>query len=156
MNRIRIRVLLIILCLLATGLAQAEPIGYDPNADPFEDLARAQEEASQSGRRILVFLGGEWCSWCHQLHDFLNEESALEAELQAKFVFLKVNYSDENPNEEFLGQYPDFPGFPHLFVLEADGQFLHSQNTEALEGGESYSPKAFREFIRQWGPKNSS
>ena len=156
MNPIKAIVIGTAFCLFATCPLQAESMGYDPQADPFEDLALVQENATQSGRRILVFLGGEWCSWCHNLHDFLQAESSLKTELEANFVFLKVNYSEENSNEEFLAQYPDFPGFPHLFVLDADGKFLHSQNTEDLEGGKSYSLQAFREFIAQWGSKDSN
>ena len=63
---------------------------------------------------------------------------------------LKVNYSEENKNAEFLSQYPAIPGYPHLFVLDSDGSFLHSQGTEVLEQGRGYSEQAFLEFLDKW------
>ena len=52
---------------------------------------------------------------------------------------LKVNFSPENQNRSFLRRYPRIPGYPHIFVLESDGRFLHSQGTAELESGRSYS-----------------
>ena len=44
---------------------EAASAGYDPTADPFLDLQQTVSEATSSGRRILLEVGGEWCIWCH-------------------------------------------------------------------------------------------
>ena len=36
---------------------------------------------------------------------------------------MKVNKSDENDNTDFLGNYPEIPGYPHFFVLDQDGSY---------------------------------
>ncbi|MEP7084738.1 MAG: hypothetical protein ABI854_08375 [Betaproteobacteria bacterium] len=49
-----------------------------------------------------------------------------------------------------LALYPPIKGYPHLFVLDAEGALLHSQQTDALEEGESYNVQRFEEFLRRW------
>ena len=137
----------------AATSTEASFAGYDPTADPFLDLEQTVSEATSSGRRILLEVGGEWCIWCHYWEDFLAADAAVKEALTRAFVVLKVDYSPENDNSEFLSQYPEIPGYPHFFVLDTDGSFLHSQGTAVLELGESYESKKVLEFIRQWGPK---
>jgi len=65
---------------------------------------------------------------------------------------MKVNMSEENDNEAFLSAYPEVPAYPHFFVLDSDGTFLHSQNTAELEQGQGYHEERFLEFLSQWKP----
>lgn len=126
---------------------------YDPAADPFADLERAKERALAEKKRILVEVGGEWCIWCHYLDAFLEENDDIRSAFADSFVVLKVNWDRDGPvkNEQFLAQYPERAGYPHFFVLEADGTFIHSQDTVKLEdGGESYDRDAMLAFARSW------
>ena len=137
------------------GAATAkEPALYDPQADPGAQVAAAVEEASASGRRIILEVGGDWCIWCHHLHDFLASHDGVRTLWDKSFVTVKVNVSPENRNEAFLADYPEIPGYPHLFVLAPDGKLLHSQNTGDLEDGESYSKAAMLDFLSQWAPQD--
>jgi hypothetical protein len=63
---------------------------------------------------------------------------------------MKVNYSNENANKDFLSNYPAVPGYPHFFVLESDGRFLHSQGTAELEEGRGYNEQVFLAFLEKW------
>jgi len=126
--------------------------GYDPAADPVADLVSAVQESEASGRRILLEVGGEWCSWCHILEKYIHSTPEVAEALEANFVVLKVNYSEENENTEFLSQYPAIEGYPHMFVLESDGTLLHSQNTGDLESGRGYDTEEFLAFLTQWAP----
>jgi thiol:disulfide interchange protein len=148
------------LSLLLAGLmlagapqAKAAPIpDYDPQRDPAQDLKIALAEARRTGRRVLLDVGGKWCSWCRTMDRFFDEHPGLLALREKNFVMLKVNYSPENKNEAFLGQYPKIPGYPHLFVLDSAGKLLHSQDTGALELGKSYDLEKFTAFLKQWAP----
>ena len=40
---------------------------FDPARDPVADLATAKVEAQRGGKRIVLDVGGEWCSWCHYI-----------------------------------------------------------------------------------------
>ena len=129
---------------------------FDPARDPVADLETAKVEARRGGKRILLDVGGEWCSWCHVLDRFFASHADLDALRDARYVWLKVNYSKENDNRAFLSRWPKVAGFPHLFVLGADGTLLHSQDTGALEQGKSYDPAKMRAFLERWSAPASA
>lgn len=148
--------LLLITVLAASPTATAAQNGraplFDPTADPTTDLEAAMVEATETGRRIILDVGGNWCGWCFVLHDYFEEKTALRAYRDEHYVWVLVNYGSENRNEAFLSQYPDIPAYPHLFVLDSDGTFLHSQETGVLEEGRGYSDAAMWAFLREWAP----
>lgn len=45
--------------------------GYDTTCNAFADLQMAMKGAKADGKRILVDVGGTWCSWCHILDDYI-------------------------------------------------------------------------------------
>ena len=126
--------------------------GFDPKRDPASDLEMARVEAQRGGKRILLDVGGEWCSWCHLLDKFVEGDAEIRSFRDANYVWMKVNYSEENENRAFLSKYPAIKGYPHLFVLDADGQLLHSQFTGALEKGKGYDRAKFFTFLKTWAP----
>ena len=128
---------------------------FDPARDPSADLHTAMAEAQRSGRRIVLDVGGEWCVWCHRMDKFITDDAQLSALRDAGYVWMKVNYSEDNENVAFLAQYPQVKGYPHLFVLGADGKLLHSQFTGALEADKSYDRAKFLTFLEAWQPKKS-
>ncbi len=123
---------------------------FDPNRNPFEDLNKAIKIAEKENKRIILDVGGEWCIWCHRIDKFLHTDKEIDEFIKKHYIFVKVNYSRENKNEKFLSQYPKIKGYPHFFVLDSDGKFLHSQDTGLLEEGKSYSKSKVMEFLRKW------
>lgn len=148
----------ILICLMNTIYAQEtkeknSTPKFDPLKDPFADLKIAVVEAQKTNKRILLDVGGEWCIWCHRLDGFLNANPDLKSFLHDNFFVLKVNYSPENKNEKFLAQYPKVAGYPHIFILENDGEFLFSKNTGELEKDKSYDAEKILSFLKEWAPK---
>lgn len=125
---------------------------FDPARDPAADLATAEVEAKRGGKHILLDVGGEWCSWCHAMDQFIADHADIRRLRDANYVWVKVNYSEDNENQAFLAQFPPIKGYPHLFVLDADGKLLHSQFTGDLEKGKSYDEAKFAAFLKQWAP----
>ncbi|HEY5839205.1 MAG TPA: thioredoxin family protein [Pyrinomonadaceae bacterium] len=125
---------------------------YDPKRDAARDIDDAVAEAKRTNRRILLVVGGEWCSWCHILENYFAAQPDLKARRDKAFVTVKINFSDENPNEAVLSRYPPSEGYPHIFVLDSDGKFLHSQGTAVLESGKSYNLEKMNNFLTQWAP----
>ena len=123
---------------------------YDPKRDAAQDIRDAAAEAKRTNRRVLLEVGGEWCSWCHHMDDFFAAHSDLTSLRDKSFVTVKINFSEENPNKDVLGQYPAIAGYPHLFVLGSDGALIHSQDTSALEEGKSYNLDRFTTFLAYW------
>ncbi len=126
---------------------------FDPTRDAARDLDRAIAQAKSSGKRVLVDVGGNWCSWCHEMERFIEAHPDLEALRDRYFVTVKVNWSPENQNTAVLSKFPRIPAYPHLFVLDSDGRLLQSQDTSKIEDGKSsYDLAKFTAFFEKWGP----
>lgn len=144
----------IALVLAAQAVVSAQK--YNPARNAEQDIKTAIAEAQRSDRRVLLEVGGEWCSWCHILDRYFQANPDLVELRDRNFVTVKINFSAENRNKAVLSRYPAIPGYPHFFVLDSDGTLLHSQQTSALEEGPSYSLKRFTAFLQKWAPANSN
>ena len=133
-----------------SGYAQ-DNLGYDPDADPFQQLQDAQVTAADDGKLILVIAGGEWCIWCHWLDGYLAANLDIDEALKETFVVLKVFFGGMGDNDEFFATIPQAAGYPHFWVLNSEGEMLVSQNTVPLEDGDkSYDRNSFMAFIDEW------
>jgi thiol:disulfide interchange protein len=153
-NRRRLVVTAALAALVAPRGARAAdlPHDFDPKRDAARDLETALGIARATGRRVLVDVGGEWCTWCHILDRFFTTNAELKRLRDQWYVLLKINWSPENTNSALLKRWPAIKGYPHLFVLDMDGRLLHSQDTDALESGKSYDAAAMRAFLVRWAP----
>jgi len=155
--------IILVLFLLATliPVAQAEDssildslptysIHYDPQRDALQDGIAAVKLASETNRRILVEVGGDWCTWCHRMDRFFDANPSVKLNLHQAFVLLKVNVSEENDNAEFLKVFPDPLGYPHMYVTEPNGQVLWSHDTAGFLVDGQYNRDRFLEFIDHW------
>ena len=133
---------------LAAGVLAADlPTTFDPARDASRDLANALALAKAQDKRVIVDVGGEWCTWCHILDRFIAANPEVRARIEAHYVWLKINFSPQNANEAVLSRWPRVAGYPHLFVLDASGALVHSQDTGALEDGRSYDKGRFLAFL---------
>lgn len=127
---------------------------YDPARNAAADFEATIKLATQSGKGILLQVGGAWCGWCRALDRFAHEKPAVAAFLRDNYVIMKVNMSEENRNTEFLARFPKIRAYPHIFVLSSDGSLLHSQDTGLLEEAKSYSETKFLEFLSRWAVRS--
>ncbi len=129
---------------------------YDPKRDAAIDIQDAVKEAQLTHKRILLEVGGLWCGWCHTLDNFFDANPELLRLRDQNFVTVKINFSEENENKEVLSRYGRVESFPHLFVLESDGNLLLSKDTAALESGRSYNLGRLTAFLQEWALQNRS
>jgi hypothetical protein len=121
---------------------------YDPKRKPEADLLLAEAAAQQGHKRILLEMGGDWCSWCKILDKFFADHQDLRDLREANFVLMKVNVSGSNENAAFLNQFPRIVGYPAFIVLDADGKLVAPKDTSSLEDGHgSYNAKAIKDFL---------
>ena len=128
---------------------------YDKEADPSSDLDMTMEKAQKDSKRILLQAGGDWCRWCKLIEKFMTHNSEVRELLEENYLVMKVASKSDN-GKSFLADYPEIPGYPHFFVLNSDGDLLHSQPTAALEQGEGYDEELFLNFLKEWLPDSSA
>lgn len=163
----RILVSLFCGCAMQIALASppqaAEPAGaaggvekFDPARDAAQDIRDGVALAHRTGKHVLLDVGGDWCVWCRRLDSLFVSHPDLEKYRAAHYVTVKVNWSKENKNEKVLARYPAVKGYPHLFVLDAEGTLLHSQDTGALEKGKGHDPEKVMAFLKRWAPTGAA
>jgi thioredoxin-related protein len=126
------------------------PARFDPSRDGAADVAHATALANAQGKRVIVDVGGEWCSWCHILDRFIEGDAQIRTLIDANYIWVKVNFSKENRNEALLARWPKVAGYPHLFVLDGNGRLLHSQDTSRLEAKGGYDRSKFVAMLTRW------
>jgi thioredoxin-related protein len=126
-------------------------LGYDPQADPFDQYHAAIEQAKTEHKRVLIIAGGDWCRWCYALDRFIARNDDVNHALHDAFVVMKVYVGDENFNEFFFSQLPEARGAPHFWIVAPDRNVLASQSTGSFEQGRSgYDKTAFMGFVEKW------
>ena len=146
-------IIILFVSLSAQDVKETKKIGFDTTANPAMDLKTAIVQAKKEKKNIILDVGGEWCIWCHRLHEFIEANNNIKTLLEKNYVVVKVNFSKGNKNEAFLKDYPKIPGYPHLFVLNRSGKLLHSQDTGLLEKEKSYDAQKLMSFLKKWAKK---
>ena len=123
---------------------------YDASRNPNADGRDALKLAKETNRKVLIEVGGDWCSWCFVLDRFIKAHPKVASRLHQTFVVLKVNISDENDNVEFMAAFPPAQGYPHMYVTDSDGNILNSQDTADFRENKKYSEARFMAFFDRW------
>ena len=155
MKKILLLLLTLLFMLAPTARAAGQlPERFDPARDAASDVATATAMAQAQGKRVLVDVGGEWCSWCRLMDAFFAVNADARKLRDDNYVWVKVNWSPQNRNEALLSRWPRIQGYPHLFVLDGTGRLIHSQNTGLLEDteGERYEKSKILDFLRSHRP----
>jgi thiol:disulfide interchange protein len=123
---------------------------YDASRNPNADGRDALKLAKETNRKVLIEVGGDWCSWCFVLDRFIRETPGLESRLHQVFVVLKVNISEKNDNSKFMAVFPPALGYPHMYVTDSSGNILSSQDTADFRENNNYSEVRFMAFLDRW------
>ena len=128
---------------------------YDEKADAMSQIDQALEVARESGRFVICQVGGNWCPWCLRFAKFITEDEEIANVVKENFVYIHVNTSKANKNEEALRRLgnPGRFGYPVLVILDDEGRVMHIQNSSYLEEGNSYNHKKVLEFFLNWTRK---
>jgi len=132
---------------------------YNPADDAKTEIESTVKRAKESGKHVMLQIGGNWCVWCARFNDFVTNDKSLDSLLNANFVVYHLNYSKENKNLDknldILKKY-SFPqrfGFPVFLVLNEKGELLHTQTSWYLEAGKGYDKEKVAAFFNDWGKK---
>jgi thioredoxin-related protein len=131
---------------------------YDLSADADIQISKATERARRDGTRVLVMFGGDWCGWCHRLHNLFANDAEIRAVLANDYELVLVEL--EAPRAEALlkrckdalskEELQKGVGYPFLAVLDGSGKVVTAQRTDALEEGDHHEPKRVLAFLSKW------
>jgi thioredoxin-related protein len=133
----------------ASGAAKRASI-YDKSADAKVQVAKAVERAKHDNKRILLMFGGDWCGWCHKLHDLFETNREVAQILYNEYVLMTIDTESPNAAELLESCNGKNVGYPFLAVLDADGKLVKAQKTHVLEEGDHHDPKKVADFLTQW------
>ena len=129
---------------------------FDSKRDATADIQAAVSEAQKTGKRILLDVGGDWCTYCQQMDQFFQTRPEIRRLRDSNFITVPIFYSSEDKNEMVLKHYPKVEGIPHFFVLEKDGTLLRSQHVLELRSNGQYDPEKIRAFLIKWSSSTSA
>ena len=123
---------------------------FDPKRDASADIQAAIAEAQRTHKRILIYIGGDWCVYCAELKALFQAHPDLADLRNQRFVTVHVFYDHEDHNSKALAPYGQFVGIPHYFVLDSDGKLLHSEHLVELRDNGKYSAARMKAFLELW------
>jgi thioredoxin-related protein len=128
------------------------PSIYDAQADAKVQVEKATALAKRDSKRVLVMFGGDWCGWCHKLHDLFKSDPAIRKTLSDEYVLVMVDTKAPNVDPLFAACKGDLEsvGYPFLAVLDDSGKVVTRQKTDPLEEGDHHDPKKVKAFLDQW------
>lgn len=149
---------IIVFCVFATSGLFAQTKPYDEKIDALLQIQQAITKAKAENKYVLCQVGGNWCPWCLKFAELTQTNSDIKNVIDSNFVYIHVNYSTNNKNAEamHLLRNPARFGFPVFVILDAEGNYLHTQNSSYLEEGKDYDVKKVLGFLNDWTPQNVS
>ncbi len=123
---------------------------YDPKIDGQMQIARASLEAQRTNKKLLLIVGDTSCGWCHLLDQTFQRNPATTALRDKIFIALHVDVSEDNGNECALRAYPKAPGFPFIYVLDANGKLLGTEDAVDWQSSDGYDPHRIEAFLKKW------
>lgn len=132
-------------------LAQPLPLPYDEQADANRAVTEALERARQSGRRVLVDLGGNWCGDCRvfagilkvpQVHDFV----------AGHFEVVIVDVGRFTRNLDIPARFgvDKLKAAPTILIISPNGTLLNGDDIIALQDARSMTPQAVVDWLARW------
>jgi thioredoxin-related protein len=140
-----------------SGAAKRASI-YDKGADANVQVAKAAERAKRGDKRILLMFGGDWCGWCHKLHDLFKTNREVAKVLSNEYELVTIDLESPNATpllktcKDSLSQdeLRKGVGYPFLAVLDASGKVITAQRTDVLEEADHHDPKLVTAFLEKW------
>lgn len=132
------------------------PYPYDEDVSPeaVDDMIDAAfERAAAENKRVIVDLGGNWCSWCRSLAGVMELPEVapfIEDNFETVFVGVSSQQGLTDQNLQVLDRFGvvEVDGVPWLIVAEPDGEVLASSYEVTDQDHET--PQAMVNWISQF------
>ena len=139
---------LIILLIMFTASAPAQPQPYDENASADHDIQAALEASQDNGRFVLLQFGANWCPDCIALAKQM-QESPLRELIEKNFIDVKVDIGEGDKNGAIVKKYGNVTdkGIPSIVVLDKDNNVLLGTLTGQLANARNMGKEELYNFF---------
>ncbi len=138
---------------LAAVAADRKPI-YDESGNGEQLIKSALEKAAKENKCVLIQWGGNWCGWCHLLHDLFQSDKAISERLAKSYVVVLI---DTNSNKPLIEKYnAKLQGVPYLTFLNTDNTVAGHHDTGSLEIGPKHDPAKVLAVLEKFAPATNA
>jgi thiol:disulfide interchange protein DsbD len=101
------------------------PIGNNTSKELvwYKDWKKAVQAAQIEKKGLLVDAWAQWCAACLKMDAELWTEEGVKSVIQQRFVALKVDFTESNPDSEDLTKRWDLAGLPAVGFYPAGSDF---------------------------------
>jgi hypothetical protein len=146
------RVMLIVSAALAVAACASTPApatapkpearSYHVSENASADVDAALAQARQSGKRVLLVMGANWCSDSRALAGWLATDrfaELIERKYELVFVNIGMPRSGDGHNLGIATRFgiPELPGLPNVLVLTGDGVLVNPTTATSWRNAES-------------------
>ncbi len=140
--------------LSITTLAELKtplPYPYAEGADAKAAVAEAFARAKDSGKRVLVDFGGNWCPDCRILAGVM-ELPEMKSFLSAHYEMVTVDVGMFDKNLDVVKSLgvEKLKGVPTVVIAEPDGRPLNVTNSAELSDARSMTPQGLADWLAKW------
>ena len=155
-------ILIVAAALVAAGCASApapvaaparpEARSYLVSDTPSADVDAALARAAQSGKRVLLVMGANWCSDSRALAGWLATDRFVELidrKYELVFVNIGMPRTGDGHNLGIARRFglPELPGLPNVLVLTADGTLVNPTTATGWRNAESRTGDAIHDEL---------
>lgn len=139
------------------ALPKPLPYPYDKKADATAHVREAFERAKQSGKRVLVDFGANWCPDCRILAGVL-ELPEVKSFLAMHYEVVNVDVGRFDRNMALVRRFgiAQLSGVPTIVIANADGTPVTMTTSADLAGPQGVTPQAIADWLARWAPKKTA
>jgi thioredoxin-related protein len=153
---IPIVILLNISIAVAQNTQKSKPDIYDPHANVKSLITSGLKTAEEQNKHVLLMFGGNWCSWCHKLHELFESDLQIKTLLDSSYILIMVDVGEKKGtpmNRDLVKKYRvEGFGYPALAVIGKNGTLLSAQSTGVLENGNGHDPERVLWYLKSQAP----
>ena len=137
-----------------TEMAQLEtplPVPYDDRADADKALAATIARTKANGKRVLIDLGGNWCTDCRILAAVM-ELPELKPFIAKHYEVVEIDVGRMNRNLQIPAKYgvTKLVGVPTVLIVETNGTLINATNSADLADARSMNPQGIANWLARW------
>ena len=133
-------------------LAQPLPLPYDATADADARVATALKAAKTARKRLIIDLGGNWCTDCRVLAGIMAVPE-LKTFIDQHFEVVTVDVGRMDKNLQIPGHYgvTKLDGVPALLIVDpTKDKLVNGGRLFALSDARHMTPQALADWLAQW------